>query len=81
MHAGYAIYFPELYPTRLRSLGAGFCFNFARITTAVMLFVNAELRRAEVPLETATSLLSLLFLAGVAIVWLGPETKGTALPT
>src|SRR5262249_26248303 len=27
MHAGYAIYFPELFPTRLRSTGAGFCFN------------------------------------------------------
>ena len=40
MHAGYAIYFPELYPTRLRSSGAGFCFNFARSATAVMLLVN-----------------------------------------
>jgi len=81
MHAGYAIYFPELYPTRLRSLGAGFCFNFARLTTAVMLVVNGKLREANVPLETAASLLSLLFLAGVVIVWFGPETKGTALPT
>ena len=27
---GYAIYFPELYPTRLRSTGTGFCYNVAR---------------------------------------------------
>jgi MFS family permease len=79
MHAGYAIYFPELFPTRLRSLGAGFCFNFARITTAAMLVVNAYLAGLEVPLETSGTFLSLLFLLGVGIIWLGPETKGTEL--
>lgn len=79
MHAGYAIYFPELYPTRLRSLGSGFCFNFARITTALMLVVNGWLRHVGVPLETAGSLLALLFLVGAAIIWFGPETKGTTL--
>jgi len=34
MHAGYAIYFPELFSTRMRSLGAGFCFNSGRIAAA-----------------------------------------------
>ena len=80
MHAGYAIYFPELFPTRLRSLGAGFCFNFARFTTAIMLVVNGYLQRQGVSFESAGVCLSLLFLAGVGIAWLGPETKGTALP-
>jgi MFS family permease len=80
MHAGYAIYFPELFPTRLRSLGAGFCFNFARLTTAVMLVVNGLLQSQGVPFERAGALLSLLFLAGVVIAWYGPETKGTTLP-
>jgi MFS family permease len=79
MHAGYAIYFPELYPTRLRSLGSGFCFNFARFTTALMLVINGALQQRGVPLETAGTWLSLLFLAGVAIAWFGPETKGTTL--
>ena len=79
MHAGYAIYFPELFPTRLRSLGAGFCFNFARLTTALMLVVNGYLARREVALETSGTFLSLLFLFGVAIAWMGPETKGTEL--
>ena len=32
---GYAIYFPELYPTRLRSTGTGFCYNVARYIAAV----------------------------------------------
>lgn len=79
MHAGYAIYFPELFPTRLRSLGAGFCFNFARITTAVMLIVNAYLARLDVPLETSGTILGLLFVLGVGLIWFGPETKGTEL--
>jgi MFS family permease len=79
MHAGYAIYFPELFPTRLRSLGAGFCFNFARFTTAVMLVINGYLQQHHVSFETAGTFLSLLFLAGVVIVCFGPETKGTTL--
>ncbi len=28
---GYAIYFPELFPTRLRSTGMSFCYNVAPI--------------------------------------------------
>jgi MFS family permease len=79
MHAGYAIYFPELFPTRLRSLGAGFCFNFARFTTAAMLVVNGVLQHRGVSFETTGTLLSLLFLAGVLVAWIGPETKGTTL--
>ena len=31
---GYAIYFPELYPTRLRSTGTGVCYNAARYIAA-----------------------------------------------
>jgi MFS family permease len=79
MHAGYAIYFPELYPTHLRSLGAGFCFNAARFTTAVMLVVQGRLQQAGVSFESAGTGLSLLFLLGVAIIWFGPETKGSSL--
>jgi MFS family permease len=79
MHAGYAIYFPELFPTRIRSLGAGFCFNCGRIAAALVLILNAYLRHFDIPLETAGTWLSFLFLAGVVIIWFGPETKGTTL--
>lgn len=43
MHAGYAIYFPELYPTRLRGTGAGFCFNFGRILAAPILIISGKM--------------------------------------
>jgi MFS family permease len=32
---GFAVYFPELYPTRLRATGVGFCYNVARYLAAV----------------------------------------------
>src|SRR5262249_8932453 len=35
LFGGYAIYFPELFPTRLRSTGTSFCYNVARLVAAV----------------------------------------------
>ena len=32
---GYAIYFPELFPTRLRSTGTSFCYNVGRYVSAI----------------------------------------------
>jgi len=39
---GYSIYFPELFPTRLRATGTGFCYNAARYLTAGLLFLSAS---------------------------------------
>jgi len=81
MHAGFAIYFPELFPTRLRGTGGGFCFNFGRILAAPILFLSGWLQRtANVSLENSASLLGLLFLLGIAILWFAPETRGQELP-
>ena len=41
IHAGYAIYFPELFPNHLRATGTGFCFNGGRILAASILFYRA----------------------------------------
>ena len=81
MHAGYAVYFPELFPTRVRSTGAGLCFNVARVLAAPVLFGSGWLQRhAGMSLRGSASLLSLLFLLGAAVITAGPETKGTELP-
>ena len=37
--AGYAIYFPELFPTRLRGTGVGFCYNTVRYLAAPFPFL------------------------------------------
>jgi len=82
MHAGYAIYFPELYPTRLRSTGAGFCFNIGRLTAFPIVSLIGWVQRPttlNVSLPDAAALLSLLFLVGVVILAFAPETKGKEL--
>jgi MFS family permease len=40
---GFAIYFPELYPTRLRATGTGFCYNVARYLAAFAPFMLGKL--------------------------------------
>jgi MFS family permease len=81
IHSGYAIYFPELFPTHLRATGAGFCFNGGRILAASTLLLSGWLKSLPgMDLRLAISLLSLLFLFGLVIIFFMPETKGQPLP-
>lgn len=80
MHAGYAIYFPELYPTRLRGTGTGFCFNAGRVLAAPLVFAVGWMQASfGLTLANVASLVSLLFLVGAAALIFAPETKGQAL--
>jgi MFS family permease len=79
IHAGYAVYFPELFPARLRALGASVCFNGGRIVAAVMLPLAGYLKGL-MALPQALSLLSLTFLLGLVVIAFMPETKGQPLP-
>jgi hypothetical protein len=79
IHAGYAVYFPELFPDHLRSTGAGVCFNGGRLLAVPVLGLSASLK-ARLELRDAVTLLGLLFLAGLVLVWFLPETKGKPLP-
>lgn len=81
IHAGYAIYFPELFPNHLRSTGTGFCFNGGRLVAASMLLFSGWLKaRPGMELHTAITLLSLVFVLGVVITLFLPETKDQPLP-
>ncbi len=81
MHAGYAVYFPELFPTRLRGTGSGFCFNVGRIVAAPILLLSGWMQKDRgYSLENAATILSFLFLVGVALLLFAPETKGRDLP-
>ena len=81
IHAGFAVYFPELFPTRLRATGGGFCFNGGRLVAASILVFSGWLKRQpEVDLRMAICLLGLLPLVGILLVTLLPETKDQPLP-
>jgi len=81
IHAGFAIYFPELFPTRLRATAAGFCFNGGRLAAASVLYLSGQLKALPgMDLRFAVTLLSSLALVGILLVCLMPETKDQPLP-
>lgn len=81
IHAGYAIYFPELFPSHLRATGSGFCFNGGRLLAAPMLWISGEVKALPgMDLRLAVWLLSLLFLLGILLLLFLPETKDRPLP-
>jgi MFS family permease len=79
MHAGYAIYFPELFPSRLRATGSSFCFNVGRLVSGAVLVVRGSLRSA-LDLRQAAALMASVFLVGLVLLAFAPETRGQELP-
>jgi hypothetical protein len=83
--AGYAIYFPELFPTRLRSTGTSFCYNVGRFAAASGPFLLGQLSStvfagSPEPMRPAGLVMCLVFLLGLAVLPFAPETKGQPLP-
>jgi MFS family permease len=84
LFAGYAIYFPELFPTRLRSTGTSFCYNVGRFLAAFGPLVKTQLevvfKDTPEPLRYAGVAMSGVFLVGLFVLPFLPETKGEPLP-
>ena len=80
LFGGFAIYFPELFPTRLRATGTGFCYNVARFIAAASPGLFGQLSGAY-GMQRAALMLSSVFLLGIIFVLpFAPETKGKPLP-
>jgi len=75
------LYLPEIFPTRVRATGQGLSFNAGRLLAAMgawqmpalMAFFDKSYPRAG---ETIV----LVYLVGMALIWLAPETKNQPLP-
>jgi len=83
---GYALYFPELFPTRLRTTGTGTCYNTGRFVAAMAPLILVGLAGAlegKFPIagfRLAAVLVSTSYLLGfLALIW-APETKDRPLP-
>ncbi|MGQ0635517.1 MAG: MFS transporter [Planctomycetaceae bacterium] len=85
LFGGYAIYFPELFPTRLRSTGTSFCYNVGRFVAAVgpyalgLLTSEVFADKAE-PMRWAGVTMCAVFLLGLVALPFAPETRGQPLP-
>jgi MFS family permease len=85
--AGFAIYLPELFPSRLRSTGTSFCYNLGRFAAAGGSFFSAQLAQslfgnlpAPLPSRYSAMTMCVIFLVGIiALIW-APETKDRPLP-
>ncbi|HEY3393707.1 MAG TPA: MFS transporter [Lacipirellulaceae bacterium] len=87
----FPLYLPELFPTSIRATSQGFAYNFGRVLSAAGSLQTATLTAyfaQDVPAERiaidafpkAGTTLACIYLVGIFIIWLGPETKGRPLP-
>jgi len=76
------LYLPELFPTRIRATGEGITFNFGRIIAAAMIVFGTGRLVAALggDFAKATTIMSLIYVVGLALIWFVPETRHTKLP-
>jgi hypothetical protein len=87
----FPLYLPELFPTSIRATCQGFAYNFGRVLSALGSLQTATLTayfaqgiapdRVEIDaFPQAGATLAAIYIVGVFLIWLGPETKGQPLP-
>jgi hypothetical protein len=88
----FPLYLPELFPTSIRATCQGFAYNFGRVLSAIGSLQTAALSAyfargvdpTLIEIEAfpkAGATLACIYIAGIFIVWLGPETKDQPLPS
>jgi len=85
--AGFAIYLPELFPSRIRSTGTSFCYNLGRFAAAAGSLFSATLATKvfghyDSPLKERYAAMAMcaIFVIGLLTLPFAPETKDRPLP-
>lgn len=77
----FPLYLPELFPTRVRATGQGVCYNSGRVFAAIGALTQGQLvSHFGGSYAKAGAIVTLVYLLGMALIWLAPETKGRPLP-
>jgi MFS family permease len=79
LFSGFPVYLPELYPTRMRATGAGFCFNAGRVLAASGPFLTGYLVVHLGTFARAASSIAVVYVLGTAVLLFARETKGKPL--
>lgn len=75
------LYLPELFRTNVRATAQGFAFNFGRILAAVAALQGGYLMGLfPGGIPEACQVMSLVYVIGMIVIWLGPETRNEPLP-
>jgi len=78
--AVFTIWLPEQYPTRMRATAFAFTTTLSRWFAAVGTFLIGYGIHATGSLTIPISLTAVVFVLGIAMVRLAPETRGQVLP-
>ena len=77
--SGFPVYLPEIFPTRMRATGSGFCFNFGRVLASAGPFLTGYLVSRLGSFARAASSIALIYLLGVGVLLFARETKGQSI--
>jgi MFS family permease len=75
----FAVYLPELFPTRIRATAQGFCWNMGRACTAIGPLVSGTLVGVLGSVPMAAVAVTGIYIIGLVAIWFGPETRGLPL--
>lgn len=83
--AAFVLYFPELFPTRMRATGAGLAYNVGRVFTIPIPYVTALAithfgGALTGGVATGVLLTGSIYLLGLVAIPFAPETRGQPLP-